>query len=146
MGAREETAVRLAVAVKRLRSRIRVESGVPATGLSISQLSVLTRIRDHTETTAAALAVAEHVSQQAIAQSLATLKSAGYVRAEPDPEDRRKSLLAATPAGERLIDSINASRDVWLARAIDSAVRPGERAALDKAIDLLERLADAETR
>ena len=139
-----KTAVRLTVAVKRLRSRMREESGATSTGLSVSQLSIFTRLMSEEAVTAASLAAAEHVSQQAIAQSLAALKADGLVSAQPDPADGRRSLISATAAGRRLVESILASRDDWLIRAIGSAISPDERAALDKAIELLERLGDVD--
>jgi DNA-binding MarR family transcriptional regulator len=139
-----KTAVRLAVAVKRLRSRMREESGATSTGLSASQLSIFGRIMNEGADTAAALAAAEHVSQQAIAQNLAVLKADGFVTMKPDPTDRRKSLISMTPAGRLLVESIYASRDDWLIRAIESAVGLDERTDLDKAIELLERLAGVE--
>ena len=135
-------AVRLAMAVSRLRSRIRTESGMRSTGIPISQLAVLARIIDEGPTTAAALAAGEHVTQQAIAQSLATLKERGLVEKQADPSDGRKSLVTATAAGRKLRDGITASRDEWLTQAIDAAVRPEERPLLREAIDLLERIAD----
>src|SRR6185312_16899932 len=95
-------AVRLATAVSRLRSRIRIESGLRSTGIPISQLAVLGRIIDEGPTTAAALAAGEHVTQQAIAQSLATLTKRGLVEKQADPSDGRKSLVTATAAGREL--------------------------------------------
>jgi DNA-binding MarR family transcriptional regulator len=136
-----KTAVRLVVAVKRLRSRMREESGVTSTGLSVSQLSIFTRLMNEGPATAASLAAAEHVSNQAIAQTLTGLKAEGLVMVQPDPADRRKSLISVTEAGRRLYDSIHAFRDDWMIRAIESAVSPDERAALDKTVELLERLA-----
>jgi DNA-binding MarR family transcriptional regulator len=135
-------AVRLAMAVSRLRSRIRIEAGMRSTGIPISQLAVLGRIIDEGPTTAAALAAGEHVTQQAIAQSLATLKERGLVEKQTDPSDGRKSLVTATAAGVKLRDGITASREEWLTRAIDAAVRPEERPLLAEAIGLLERIAD----
>jgi DNA-binding MarR family transcriptional regulator len=135
-------AVRLAMAVSRLRSRIRIEAGMRSTGIPISQLAVLGRIIDEGPTTAAALAAGEHVTQQAIAQSLATLKERGLVEKQADPGDGRKSLVTATAAGRALRDGITASRDEWLTQAIDAAVRPEERPLLAEAIGLLERIAD----
>jgi DNA-binding MarR family transcriptional regulator len=135
-------AVRLAMAVSRLRSRIRIEAGMRSTGIPISQLAVLGRIIDEGPTTAAALAAGEHVTQQAIAQSLATLKERGLVEKQADPSDGRKSLVTATAAGRALMDGITASRDEWLTQAIDAAVRPEERPLLADAIALLERIAD----
>jgi DNA-binding MarR family transcriptional regulator len=135
-------AVRLAMAVSRLRSRIRIEAGIRSTGIPISQLAVLGRIIDEGPTTAAALAAGEHVTQQAIAQSLATLKERGLVEKQADPSDGRKSLVSATGAGRKLRDSITVSRDEWITQAIDAAVKPEERQLLREAIELLERLAD----
>ena len=72
-------AVRLAVAVNRFRARLREEAGLTSTGLSSSQVGLLHRLFDEGPTTAASLAAAEHVSQQAIAQSLIGMRDAGYV-------------------------------------------------------------------
>jgi DNA-binding MarR family transcriptional regulator len=132
------------MAVTRLRSRIRIESGLRSTGIPISQLAVLVRIIDEGPTTAAALAAGEHVTQQAIAQSLATLTTRGLVQREADPTDGRKSLVTATAAGRELIETIAASREEWLSMAIDAAVSPDERALLREAIGLLQRIADVE--
>ena len=141
----DAAAIRLALALKRLRARLREESGTTSAGLSISQLSLLQRLRLDGPATAASLAAAEHVSQQAIAQNVAPLRSAGLVRSRPDPGDGRKTQISITAAGLGLRESIIASRNTWLERAIDSTVDARERAALDKASDLLERLADADT-
>jgi DNA-binding MarR family transcriptional regulator len=139
-------AVRLAMAVSRLRSRLRIESGLRSTGIPISQLAVLARIIDEGPTTASALAAGEHVTQQAIAQSLATLKERGLVEKQADPSDGRKSLVSATASGRELMETITVSREEWLTRAVDAAVKPGERPLLAEAIELLERIADVELR
>lgn len=139
-----EVAVRLSVALKRLRSRLREESGTTSTGFTISQLALLHRLIEAGPATAASLAAAEHVSQQAIAQSVATLKAGDLVRTRRDPGDGRKVLISPTESGLALYSSLLASREAWLVRAIDAVVAPGERAALGTAIELLERLAAAE--
>jgi DNA-binding MarR family transcriptional regulator len=136
-------AVRLAVAIKRLRARFREAVWTGGVELPIAQLAVIKRLRNDGPTTASALAASEHVTHQAITQTLAPLKHAKLVRSEADPSDGRKSILSVTPAGNRLFESAIASRDAWLARAIESVVSPRERAALEKSIELLERLADA---
>jgi DNA-binding MarR family transcriptional regulator len=112
--------------------------------LPIAQLAVLHRLRNDGPTTASALASAEHVTHQAITQTLTALKHAGLVRSAPDPNDGRKSLITVTSAGNRLFESASASRNAWLERAIQSAVSPRERAELEKAIELLDRLASVE--
>jgi DNA-binding MarR family transcriptional regulator len=140
--AADPLAVRLALAIKRLRARFR-EAAWAGVELPIAQVAVIKRLRDDGPTTASALAAAEHVTHQAIAQTLAALKRTGLVRSAGDPTDGRKSVLSVTPAGNRLFESAIASRDAWLARAIESVVSPRERATLGRSIELLERLADA---
>ena len=140
----EPTPMRLLRAVARLRARARTEAGTESTGLSLSQVTILARVINEGPQTAAELAQAEHVSQQAIAQNLTVLKARKLVRVKPDPNDRRKGLIDATPAGHRLRDSVVNARAGWLARAIASVVARDERATLKAATDLLERLADAE--
>jgi DNA-binding MarR family transcriptional regulator len=136
-------AVGLTVAVSRLRARVREESGSDRTGLSVSQLALLARVIETGPTTAAALASSEHVSQQAIAQTLGTLKAEGLVLGRPDPGDGRKRLIDATAAGRQLRDALRQSKEAWLSRAIEVEIPAGERGELDRAIALIERLADS---
>jgi DNA-binding MarR family transcriptional regulator len=136
-------ALRLAMAIARVRARLREIDRSGSMGLTLSQLGIVNRLRRDGPATAASLAAAEHDSQQAIAQILTTLKRAGLVEATPDPADGRKCLLEVTDAGHALIGSILFSRNAWLVRAVEQTVGPAERDALDRAIDLLERLADA---
>ena len=139
-----ETAQRLQDAMKRLRARLRAESGQNATGLTLSQLGVLSSVIREGPVTAARLAALEHVSAQAITQSLAALKEAGLVHSEPDPLDGRKKLVSADASATELIDRIMAGRYSFLGRAIDQVVAPDERQDLEKAIEILERLAEAD--
>ena len=141
----EELVVRLALAVKRLRTRLRESWPSAAQSLSTTQLAILKRLRDDGPATAAMLAVAEHVSQQAIAQQIAALRESRLVTTRRDPDDRRKSLVRMTKRGLRLFDSVAESRNAWLMRAIASEVPAKERASLVKTIELLERLASADT-
>jgi DNA-binding MarR family transcriptional regulator len=133
--------VELTLAMKRLRARLRSESRT-AEGWTISQLSALARIVREGPVTASALALAEHVRPQSIAEIVAALKAGGLVAATPDPTDGRKSLLRATAAGRKLVASVLESREAWLARAIDAVVVDGRRDALTDAIELLNALAE----
>jgi DNA-binding MarR family transcriptional regulator len=137
-------AIALALALTRLRSRLREESGMHQTGLSLSQIALLGRLIADGPATAAELASAEHVSQQAIAQSLTSLKAEGLVAAEPDPTDGRKTRLSATVAGHGFYDALHASRETWLIRAIATTLTDQERGVLLQATELLERLASAD--
>lgn len=128
--------------MSRLRARLREEARESLQGHSISHVKILKRLSQEGPATAASLAAIEYVSQQAIAQSLAVLKSDGLVATAPDPTDGRKALVSVTPAGRDLVTAILASRDAWLVRAIEASVPPEQRDDFEKAIDLLERLAD----
>ncbi|MFC4031328.1 MarR family winged helix-turn-helix transcriptional regulator [Streptomyces polygonati] len=138
------SARRLSIAITRLRSRLRMEAGLHATGLSISQLAVLQQVVDDGPVTAAYLATAQHVTPQSIAQNLAVLKAAGLVRAGRDLQDGRKILMTADDSGRELLTSLQTSRKAFLTRAIDALVAPEERPDLEKTIELLERLAAAD--
>jgi DNA-binding MarR family transcriptional regulator len=138
------TANALALAMTRLRSRLRGEAGMHRIGLSLSQLSVLGWLTTDGPTTAARLATVEHVSQQAIAQSLATLKAEGFVASEPDPSDGRKTLLSATATGRELYETMLATRETWLIHAIATVLSDEERGVLSQAAELMERLASAD--
>lgn len=137
-------AVRLAVVIKRLRDRLRETRPDRAKQLPISHLAILKRLRDGGPTTASALAGAEHVSQQAIAQHVTALTRAGLVRAKRDPTDARKRLIHVTRAGHRLFESAADSRHAWLTRIIDAELGARNRPALERAIGLLERIAAAD--
>jgi len=141
--AADALAVRLAVAFKRLYARLREAALASGMELPITQLAIIKHLLDHGPTTAARLSASEHVTHQAIAQNLAALKQAGLVRTAPDPSDGRKTLVHVTAAGGRLFESAIAARNAWLTHAIEQTVPAGERAALEHAILLLERLAAA---
>jgi DNA-binding MarR family transcriptional regulator len=140
----EAAAERLQHAMKRLRARLRSESGQHATGLTPTERAVLATVVREGPVTAARIAELEHVSPQSIAQSLAGVKARGLVRSEPDPRDGRKKLIYAETSASELIGSLVAGRSSFLARAIDQVIASGEREDLEKAIDLLERLAAAD--
>lgn len=141
-----EAAQRLQDAMKRLRARLRAESGQNATGLTPTQIAVLGRIIRQGPLTAARLAALEHVSAQAIAQSLTVLKAAGLIHTAPDPQDGRKKLVSADRSATELLDRLLTGRSDFLVRAIDAVIAPGERADVEKAVEILERLADADLR
>jgi DNA-binding MarR family transcriptional regulator len=137
-------AMELALAMSRLRSRLRNEQAAVTTGRNMSQLSVLGRISDMGPVAASALAQAEHVRQQSISETVAALRKDGLVRGDPDPSDGRKTLLTLTPAGKELVESIVESRGSWLARAIEQQASEPERELLAAATAVLSRLADCQ--
>ena len=138
----DELAIKLAIALKHLKARLKEETRADTSRLSLSQLSILHKLSKCGAQTAAVLAAAEHVSQQAIAQILVILKGEGLVESTADPKDGRKTLINISDAGCRLLNDISESRNAWLVQAIDIVVDQNERAILSQSIDIIERLAN----
>jgi DNA-binding MarR family transcriptional regulator len=139
-----QLALRLTVAITRLRARLRAEALIMPNKLTISQLAVLQRLLDEGSATAASLAAAEHVTPQSIAQSLDVLKKHDFVVVRPHPVDGRKREIAATDAGRRYVDSLLSTRVAWLADAIREVSPGGDRSKTGAAVELLETLASVE--
>jgi DNA-binding MarR family transcriptional regulator len=129
-------------AMIRLRARLRAESAPADMRLTWSQISTLGRIAEEGPITVSALAVAEHVRPQSMAETVAALRQEGLVSAKSDPTDGRKTLMSITPAGRRLISNIGPTREDWLEAAIDQHLTVSERRTLLKAVDIMQRLAD----
>jgi DNA-binding MarR family transcriptional regulator len=127
----------------RLRARLRTESAPTDRRWTWSQITTLSRIAEEGSTTASALATAEHVRPQSMAETVAALLREGLVTREPDPTDGRKTLISMTEAGRELLSSIPAIREAWLEAAIERHLSPAERRTLADAARIMERLADS---
>jgi DNA-binding MarR family transcriptional regulator len=148
MGAEEdlvnETAVELTKAMVRLRARLRSESAPDEMPWTWSQLTTLGRVVELGPTTTSALAQAEHMRRQSMAETLSALRAHDLITSEQDPSDGRKMLISATPEGRALIATIPAAREAWLAGALRRLLRPGEQQLLLEAAEIMIRVADAE--
>ena len=138
---RNDQALRLATAVGRLRMVLR-DVRWQVTELSLTQVAILRQLERAGPSTASA-GPAEHISPQAVAQQLAGLKEGAYIETEPDTRDGRKTLISLSRDGQLVLDALIESREAVLARAIEATVPANELADLDRAIDVLERLANA---
>jgi DNA-binding MarR family transcriptional regulator len=140
----DDQALRLATAVSRLRGLLR-DARWQVTDLAITQVAILRHLEKSGSSTASQLASAEHISPQAVAQQLRGLNERGYVESHPDALDKRKTRISLTDAGQDLLNALLETREAWLARAIEETLAPSELRDLDRAIDVLERLADTIT-
>jgi DNA-binding MarR family transcriptional regulator len=137
-----DLARRLPRAIVRLRARLRAESALGDMRCTWSQVSTLGRIAEDGAATVSALAIAEHVRPQSMAETVAALRKAGLVAAKSDPTDGRKTLMSVTPAGRKLLSNIRPAREAWLEAAIEGNLTPAESRTLLKAAEIMERLAD----
>ena len=125
--------------VGRLKRRLREQGGDQ--DLSPSQISALLRLERDGPMTVTALAAGEGVRPQSMGATIAALQVAGLVGGEPDPTDRRQTLLSLTDACRDWIKAGRAARQDWLVRAIERELTPREQEELARAIELLKRLA-----
>lgn len=128
----------LAVVIGRLTRRLRAERS-----FSISHTAALGRLDREGPRTTSALALAERVKPQSMAQTLAELEGGGLITRRPDPGDRRQTLIELTALGRETLARERARSQGWLAEAIDEGLTPAERDVLAQALPLLLRIADS---
>jgi DNA-binding MarR family transcriptional regulator len=133
-----ELAAELRVVLAQLFRRLRSENALP-----LSHMVVLARL-DGGPLTATALARAEHVRPQSMAQTLAEVREAGLVSRRPDPDDGRRILIELTEAGRKSLHEARRRREDWLAEMLDGVLAVRERRALAAALPVLRRLARAD--
>ena len=133
-----ELADRLHSTAIHLLRRLRREDD--ASGLPAPQLSALSVIVFGGPVTLGQLAAAEQVRPPTITKLVATLEADGLVVREPDAADRRIVRVRATARGARLLQEGRARRVASLAGSL-RGLSAKDRAALERAVPLLERVA-----
>jgi DNA-binding MarR family transcriptional regulator len=135
----DERAVRLQDAVGRLFQRLRSAAG-GVSGLSLSQEWIISLLdRAPAGMSSAELAREQGVTAQTMGNAVAALIRRGYVGGDPDPADRRRTVLFATDAG---IGALRLSRETklrWLTEALGELSDDDIR-AIDDGTRVIERL------
>lgn len=75
-------------------------------GLTALQYTALTVLERHPDLTAAHLARHSFVTGQSMSDMVAALLDAGLIERHRDPADRRRLVIALTPAGTRVLDEL----------------------------------------
>jgi DNA-binding MarR family transcriptional regulator len=133
-----ELAHELRETLGRLVRRLRAEPGPPA-----GQMAVLGRLDRLGPAGTSDLAAEQRMRPQSMAQIVHELEAAGLVTGRPDPGDRRRTLLELTPDGRATLRRARAAREDWLAEALERELDAEERALLERAVELLDRVAGA---
>jgi DNA-binding MarR family transcriptional regulator len=136
-----QLASRLRLAVARTARRLRQEAGG---GLSPTLTAALASIENHGPLTPSELADRERIKRPTATRLIGTLEEAALVTRTSDPTDGRSSLIAITPAGRELMRTLRTRKDAYLAQRL-SKLSPEDRATLDRAADLLERLLEEDS-
>ncbi|HEY3811240.1 MAG TPA: MarR family transcriptional regulator [Acidimicrobiales bacterium] len=127
----------LRLAVLRLSRRLRQQT----TGdITASQLSALATVVKHGEVSLGELAAIERIAPPSMTRIAARLEEQGLLERRIDVADRRVSRVAVSAAGVALLAENRTRRDAFLAARLQEFTAD-ERAVLDKAVPLLERLA-----
>lgn len=114
---------------------------ISARGLSIPQLLCLQHLKEFGPLTSGALATAMTLSPPTITGILDRLELRGMIYRERRPEDKRRVLVALTPAGRKLADAAPSSLEKQLGRALASLSKD-ERATIHDAVSQLEKMID----
>jgi DNA-binding MarR family transcriptional regulator len=125
----------------RLGRRLRMER--PEREVPSAELRVLGLLH-RAPMSAGELASAERVQPQTLSRTLAALEERGEIGRQPDPADRRRSVLSITESGRAVLIADAAQLDSWLAMAVAEQLSPAETLLLTMAGELMERLAEAE--
>jgi DNA-binding MarR family transcriptional regulator len=133
-------AARLRVAGWRFARRMRRESDP---GITPTLHAALHSIETHGPITAGQLAAHEHVQKPTMTRTIQALLDHELIERVPDPLDGRVRWLSITPEGRKLLQRSRRRTDEFLAKRVKK-LAPEEREVLDRATELLDRLAEGD--
>jgi DNA-binding MarR family transcriptional regulator len=133
---------RLRLVVTRLARRLRQQG---ETAASPTQLAALATIERDGPITLGDLAAVERVQPPTITAAVGRLEEQQLVRRRADTRDRRVARVEITAAGRRLLAHARSRKTEYLERQL-AALSPDERAALERAVPILERVLEEEGR
>jgi DNA-binding MarR family transcriptional regulator len=135
-------AAHLRLAIARTNRRLRQEAG---SGLTPTLTAALATVERHGPLTPSELAQRERVQRPTATRLIGRLEGQGLVLRTADPHDGRSSLITASSAGRALLREGRTRKDAYLAQRLRT-LSAEDRAVLDRAAVLLERLLETEER
>jgi DNA-binding MarR family transcriptional regulator len=136
LGSRADLAGHLRHTIVRTARRLRQEAGEE---LSPSLTAALATVERHGPLTPSELAARERIQRPTATRVVARLEEERLIRRTADPYDGRSSLVAVTQQGEELLAELRTRKTAFLAERLDG-LDPEERATLERAADILERV------
>jgi DNA-binding MarR family transcriptional regulator len=107
--------------------------------LSPSLTAALSTVERHGPLTPSELANRERIQRPTATRVIARLEDEGLIERTADLYDRRSSLVAVTKKGTELLEELRTRKTAFLAERLET-LTPEERATLDQAADILERV------
>lgn len=129
-------ASRLHLSTTRLARILRQQS--PAE-LTPTQLAALATVQRDGPLPIGTLASIEQVAAPTATKVVEKLHQSGLISRQPDPDDRRVSIVAITSGGADLLRELRARKTQWLAARIDE-LSDDERRVLTEAVEVLEAM------
>jgi DNA-binding MarR family transcriptional regulator len=126
------------VAVNRLSRTLRAQKA--DSSMSDAVFSALARLHREGPLTLADLSRYEGVTPPSMTKTVAALVELGLATKADHGDDRRKVLIATTPAGADFVVETRRRRDDWLTPRL-AVLTPAERRVLTEATDIMRRLA-----
>jgi DNA-binding MarR family transcriptional regulator len=137
----EKLAVDLKRTISRLIKIMRRETRKDAS-FSLTELSTLGSIYRHSEITPSELAAREKVTNQSMSQITKKLSNRGHIKKTRSKKDKRKMLITMTSQGRKFVELKAHKKREWLAKAIAEKTMQSEKEILQKAVEILKKLAD----
>jgi len=134
----EELASRLRLGVTRLSRRLRQQA---EPGITQSCLAALATIDVHGPMTIGDLCAHEQVRPPTMTRVVASLVQSGFVERHCDPADRRVAWVRTTAEGAKVLHRSRRRKEAFLAKRL-RALEPGQLAALEEAVGILEGLVE----
>ncbi|WP_037840751.1 MarR family winged helix-turn-helix transcriptional regulator [Streptomyces sp. NRRL F-5126] len=135
-----QAAAALRLAVARIARRLRQTHAVG--DVTLSEVSVLARLKRDGADSPGSLAEFERVRPQAMATTLAALEERGLVRRAQHAADGRRAVMTVTDEGRRVLMNRRSESVRRLTDVLDQEFLPEERRALVGVLPLLDRLAE----
>lgn len=135
-----QAAVRLRASLSALQRQLRL--ALPPQRIGVARLGVLGLLHRHGALAPSELAAHARVKLQTLTRLLAELEADGWIARAADPADGRRTVLSLTRLGLRELSADTHRREASLAAAMEAALNGAQQAALLRACDSLDALAD----
>lgn len=135
----EDTA-RILRGVLSLGRRLRAER--PQGSASLSAIGLLGTLHRLGSMPAVRLAAEERLQPQSLSRLIAALERDGLIARAPGKADRRELLISLTDRGRAALAADMGARRQWLDRAMAATLTEAERALLQQAATVMQKLAD----
>ncbi|NDV94602.1 MarR family transcriptional regulator [Dysgonomonas sp. 521] len=133
----------LRTAVSTLNKRLRKQD-YSTDSYSITEIETLSYLLRNGNLLPSELAGLTKVKPQSMSSILDKFEKQKYIRRIPSKEDKRKTYISLTNTGKKVVERTRYERDNWLTKNIDKNLTDKEKKTLKKAIEILNRLAEAD--